>query len=66
MIMKDPIVEEIHRHRAEWAKRFNYDVRAIGEDVRRHETKSQSKFAARVPHAGPQSGGSARRVSTGH
>jgi hypothetical protein len=33
--MKDPIVQEIHRHRTEHAKRFNYDVSAIGDDIRR-------------------------------
>ncbi len=42
--MKDPIVEEIHRHRAAHAKRFNYDVQAIGEDIRRSEAESGGKF----------------------
>jgi hypothetical protein len=49
--MKDPIVQEIHRHRADYARRFNYDVHAIGEDIRRCEAESQGKFAARVPQA---------------
>jgi hypothetical protein len=49
MIMKDPIVQEIHRHRAQYAKRFNYDVRAIGDDIRRCEMESQGKFAAKIP-----------------
>jgi type I site-specific restriction endonuclease len=31
--MKDSIVEEIHRHRAAYAKRFNYNVHAIGDDI---------------------------------
>ena len=44
--MKDSIVEEIHRHRAAYAKRFNYDVHAIGEDIRRCEAKSGSVFVA--------------------
>jgi hypothetical protein len=35
VIMKDPIVQEIHRHRADYAKRFNYDVHAVREDIRR-------------------------------
>ena len=48
MIMKDPIVEEIHRHRAAYAKRFNYDVDAIGQDIRRCETESGGKFATRT------------------
>jgi hypothetical protein len=38
--MKDPLVQEIHRRRADYAKRFNYNVRAIGEDVRRSEAES--------------------------
>ena len=42
--MKDPILEEIHRHRAAYAKRFNYDVHAIGEDIRRCEAKSGGVF----------------------
>ena len=49
MIMKDPIVQEIHRQRAAYAKRFNYDVDAIGQDIRRCETESGGKFAAPVP-----------------
>ena len=33
--MKDPIIEEIHRYRAELAKRFNYDIRAMTEHIRK-------------------------------
>lgn len=29
----DPIVEEVRRIRDELARKFNYDVRAIGEDA---------------------------------
>ena len=42
--MKDPIVAEIHRYRAEHARRFNYDIHAIGEDIRRSEVESSGKF----------------------
>jgi hypothetical protein len=49
MNMKDPIVQEIHRDRAAYAKRFNYDVAAIGQDIRRCETESGGKFAAPMP-----------------
>ena len=42
--MKDPIIAEIHRHRAAYAKRFNYDVRAMGDDIRRSEAKSGALF----------------------
>ena len=44
--MKDPIVAEIHRYRAAHAKRFNYDIHAIGEDIRRCEAKSGGVFVA--------------------
>jgi hypothetical protein len=32
--MKDPIVAEIHKHREEHARRSNYDLDAICEDLR--------------------------------
>jgi len=44
--MKDPIVAEIHRYRAAYAKRFNYDIHAIGEDIRRCEAKTGDVFVA--------------------
>ncbi len=42
--MKDPIVAEIHRYRAKHAKQFNYDIHAIGEDIRRSEVQSGGVF----------------------
>ena len=42
--MKDTIVAEIHRYRAAHAKRFNYDIHALGEDIRRSEAESGGKF----------------------
>ena len=35
--MLDPIVEEIRRFREEHAARFNYDVNAIFDDIKRSE-----------------------------
>ena len=32
---KDPIVEETRSRREELARRFNYDIKAIGEALRR-------------------------------
>lgn len=32
---QDPIVEEIHNIREEYAKKFNYDIHAICEDIRK-------------------------------
>ena len=31
--MKDPIIEEIHKYREERARKFNYDIRAMTEDL---------------------------------
>ena len=42
--MKDSIVAEIHRYRAEHARRFNYDIHAIADDIRRSEAESGAKF----------------------
>ena len=30
---KDPIVDEIHRIREEWAAKFNYDAKALLENI---------------------------------
>jgi len=63
--MKDPIVREIHRHRADYAKRFGYDVRAIGEDIRRCEIESEGKFAAKISRGKRPSKRGARQASVG-
>jgi hypothetical protein len=63
MIMKDPIVQEIQRHRADYAKRFNYDVCAIGEDIRRCEAGSKGKFAAKIPRGNRRLKRTTRKVS---
>jgi|HubBroStandDraft_2_1064218.scaffolds.fasta_scaffold380369_1 hypothetical protein len=63
MIMKDPIVQEIHRHRTNYAKRFDYDVRAIGEDIRRCEMESKGKFAVKISRPNHRLKRSARKVS---
>jgi len=34
MLWQDPIVEEIHQYREAYAKRFNYDIWAIHEDMK--------------------------------
>ncbi len=56
--MTDPIIEEIHRAREGYAKRFNYDVKAMFEDLRRRQSgnpnvvdlldQARKKHAARV------------------
>lgn len=34
---KDEIVEEIHKYREEYAKSFNYDLKAIFDDLRKKQ-----------------------------
>ena len=45
---KDPIVEETRSRREELARRFNYDIKAIGEALRR-----QQKASGRMPITRP-------------
>jgi hypothetical protein len=46
--MKDPIVEEVRRSRDEHARKFNYDLSAICEDLRRIQRESGHKVV-RLP-----------------
>jgi len=39
----DPIVEEVHRIRREYAARFNYDIAAMFEDARRQQEESRKQ-----------------------
>lgn len=41
---KDPIVEEIQKIRESHAKKFNYDMSAIYEDLKAKELKSEWKI----------------------
>jgi hypothetical protein len=47
----DPIVAEVRRAREEIAAEFNYDLRAICEDVQRQQAASGAKYTQ------PPSGG---------
>ena len=38
-MLKDPIIEEIHQIRDEWAAAFQYDLRALCEDIKRQEKR---------------------------
>jgi hypothetical protein len=47
---RDPIVEEIHRFREEYAKKFDYDLNRMFEDLRRRQEESGApvvSFAAK-------------------
>jgi len=45
----DPIVEEIRRVRQEYAKQFDYDVRAIADDLRRREQQHRERLVSFPP-----------------
>ncbi len=36
-MITDPIVEEVQRIRQEYAARFNYDIRAMAQDLKKRE-----------------------------
>ena len=44
--MNDPIVEEIHKIREEYAEKFDYDVDAMFEDMRKKQSQSQHKIVS--------------------
>ena len=46
---KDPIVEETRSRREELARRFNYDIKAIGEELRRQRKASGQEPFTRPP-----------------
>ena len=41
----DPIVEEIRRERKAYAAKFNYDLEAIYQDIKRQEQESGHEIA---------------------
>jgi hypothetical protein len=45
----DPIVEEVRRVRQEYAKQFNYDLRAIAADLRRQEQEHPERLVSFPP-----------------
>ena len=47
--MEDPIVEEVRKLREEHAARFNYDVDAIFEDLKKLERESGRIVVSREP-----------------
>ncbi len=47
--MRDPIVEEIRRIRQEHAKKFNFDLDAIFEDLKQKERNSRRNVVTRQP-----------------
>ena len=44
--MKDEIIEEIHKYREEYAKKFNYDLDLIFEDLQKKQKESGRKYVS--------------------
>ena len=42
--MNDPIVEEVRKHRNEHAKRFNYDLDAICDDLMNSQNSHRKRL----------------------
>ncbi len=47
--MNDPIVEEIRKHREQYAAKFNYDLTAICKDLHERTAKCGRKVVSRPP-----------------
>ena len=45
----DPIVEEVRRIRQEYAAKFNYDLRAIAEDLEKHRHEYADRLVSYPP-----------------
>ena len=41
-MIKDPIIAEIHRFREAHARKFNYDLHAMVEDIRKRERNREN------------------------
>ncbi len=48
--VKDPLLREIREYRDRYAAVHNYDVHAMGRDLRRREKRSGRKFAKLTVH----------------
>lgn len=51
-MLADPVVEEVRRVRQEYARQFNYDLRAIAADLHRQEQEHSERlvsFPAKSP-----------------
>ncbi len=46
--MTDPIVEEIHKIREEYAAEFDYDIDAMFEDLNKKQAESNHKIVSFV------------------
>ena len=46
---RDPIIEELHQIRQEYAKQFNYDWQAMLEDLKAQERQNTTNPIASLP-----------------
>ncbi len=46
---KDPIIEELQQQRDEYAKQFNYDLKAMFEDVKTQERQNTTNPIVSLP-----------------
>lgn len=42
-MITDPIIKEIHQNREDLARKFNFDIRKIVEDVKKREIKNKER-----------------------
>jgi len=49
-MFKDPIIEEVRKARDEYAKRFNYDLDAIGRDLKNKQEQPGKKVVSFPPN----------------
>ena len=54
---KDPIVEEVRAVREAYAKRFDYDVRAICQDLRNRQKKGEHEIVSPAVEEGSTEAG---------
>jgi hypothetical protein len=48
-MVRDPIVEEVHRIREAYAARFNFDLDAIARDMMERQDRGEFNVVHRVP-----------------
>ena len=47
--MKDEIIEEIHRVREEIARKYNFNVRAMLEDLQKQQSETRHEYVSFAP-----------------
>ncbi len=52
--MIDPIIEEIHKIRAEYAAKFDYDVDAMFEDLNKKQAEGNRKIVPAAKDENPK------------